>query len=120
MQKRYGVPPPDVVYTPADAITAEFQGYEPWYWSKDLGKKARFAAAVLANKAKLYGEAKAIERWNGRGRAEDADAAYHAGKVNRAMAMLAHPWNKELAALVEQAIPAQPATMSLGQIGGVR
>lgn len=65
-------------------------------------QRALMAAAVLAEKARLYGEDKAIERYNGKGRAiEDvpyfgeqrADANNHARKVAEAEAMLRHPKN---------------------------
>ena len=65
---------------------------------------AKLAAITLAEKAKLYGEDKAIERWNGRGRAiEDvdgslvqADSANHARKVAEMARLLQHPSNAKL------------------------
>lgn len=65
---------------------------------------ARLAAAILAEKARLYGEDKAIERWNGKGSAveEDygalyyADAENHARKVNQMAEMLNSPANAKI------------------------
>lgn len=65
---------------------------------------AKLAAAVLAEKAKLYGEGNAVERWNGKGRATEefygeavqADSANHARKVAEAARMLKRPGNAQL------------------------
>jgi hypothetical protein len=66
---------------------------------------ASLVPVILAEKARLYGEDKAIERWNGKGRAiEDngyddaqvANAMNHVKKVDEMMRMLNHPANAEL------------------------
>jgi hypothetical protein len=66
---------------------------------------AKMAALVLAEKARLYGEDKAVERWNGKGKAiedtgygsEYADARNHVSKINEMNKMLAHPLNSNIA-----------------------
>ncbi len=77
-------------------------------WSDDPEGAHRAQASlvpiIMAEKARLYGQDKAIERWNGRGRGwEDtgddyvrSDSGYHARKVEEAMRMLKHPANKRL------------------------
>ena len=61
---------------------------------------AKLVHAMVAAKASLYGEDKAIERWNGQGKSDSyarpADAANHARKVQEAERLLAHPKNKEM------------------------
>lgn len=56
--------------------------------------------ALMAAKASLYGEDKAVERWNGQGKSDSytrpADAANHARKVEELDRLLKHPKNKEL------------------------
>lgn len=68
---------------------------------------ARMVPLILAEKARLYGEGKAVERFNGRGRAVEevygdtvqADSANHARKVAEAGRMLKNPANAHIAAL---------------------
>jgi hypothetical protein len=70
----------------------------------DTGTAAKLAALILAEKARLYGEDKAIERWNGKGRAmEDvygdlipANAKNHAAKVAEMERMLMNPKNAQI------------------------
>lgn len=64
---------------------------------------ARLAAAMLSEKARLYGEDKALERWNGVGsgwaygpNTQWADAKNHARKVRTLAQMMEHPANQEL------------------------
>lgn len=63
---------------------------------------AKMAAITLAEKAALYGEDRAVERWNGKGVAKNfkgkvvANANNHAKKVSEMMKMLAHPSNLSL------------------------
>ena len=77
-------------------------------WGDDAHNASRVMASlvpvIMAEKARLYGPDKMIERWNGRGNAwedngEDmqwADSKNHARKVEEAMRMLTHPANKRL------------------------
>lgn len=65
--------------------------------------KAKMMHAMMAAKADLYGEDKAVERWNGKGRwlkaspdTKGADSEGHARKVAEAERLLAHPKNKEM------------------------
>ena len=61
---------------------------------------AKLVHAMVAAKAALYGEDKAIERWNGKGKNNSynrpADAANHAKKVEETARLLEHPKNKEM------------------------
>lgn len=66
---------------------------------------ARLMPVVLAEKAALYGENNAIERWNGKGKAvedngwddeQKADSKYHKGKVEEMIRMLNHPLNADI------------------------
>lgn len=64
---------------------------------------AKVAAAMLAEKAAIYGEDKAIERWNGSGRKVlpksgmvFADAPNHAAKVEALVGLLSAPQNAQL------------------------
>ena len=77
-------------------------GYElPRSNNTTAEQRALMAAAVLSEKARLYGEDKAVERYNGKGRAveEDygysarADSANHARKVQEMARMLQDPLN---------------------------
>lgn len=63
-------------------------------------RNAKLMHAMMAAKAQIYGEDKAIERWNGRGtaRAGYADAANHARKVAELEVLLQHPKNAEMMA----------------------
>jgi hypothetical protein len=78
-------------------------------------ERARMAAAVLAEKAALYGNDKAIERYNGRGRAYEeesdewgnADASNHVRKVQEMTRMLQHPKNALLRQTYEQMLRGQ-------------
>jgi hypothetical protein len=54
--------------------------------------RAKMAAITLGQKAKLYGDDLAIERWNGIG----PGAKAHVQKVNEMMRMLRHPKNQAL------------------------
>jgi hypothetical protein len=64
---------------------------------------AAFVPLIMAEKARLYGADKMVERWNGRGTAwEDdgeqmvrADAKNHVRKVEEAKRMLENPINRE-------------------------
>lgn len=58
----------------------------------DAYSNARIAAVILAEKARLYGEDKAVERWNGQG----PGAVRHAAKVDTMTQMLSDPRNKAL------------------------
>lgn len=62
---------------------------------------AKLIHALMAVKADIYGEEKATERWNGKGKTDSysrpADAAHHAYKVSEAERLLAHPKNKPMA-----------------------
>lgn len=58
---------------------------------------AKLTHALMAAKASIYGENKAVERWNGQGTSlHGADSANHARKVGEAERLLSHPKNKEL------------------------
>jgi hypothetical protein len=57
---------------------------------------AKLSHALMAVKAGIYGEDKAIERWNGQGKIYGADASNHARKVAEAERLLSHPKNKEM------------------------
>ena len=59
---------------------------------------AKMAAIALAHKARLYGQDKAIERWNGQG----SGARNHASKVQEMARMLNHPKNALLRQAYEQ------------------
>lgn len=61
--------------------------------------QAKLAHALMAAKASIYGEDKAVERWNGQGVASGghANAANHARKVGEMEQLLAHPKNKPMA-----------------------
>lgn len=56
---------------------------------------AKLMHAMMAAKASIYGEEKAIERWNGQGTAKGgmADATNHARKVAELERLLQHPKN---------------------------
>jgi len=62
---------------------------------------AKVAAAMLAEKAAIYGQDKAVERWNGNGRTISkngqvfADSQNHARKVKLMAEMLKHPANAQ-------------------------
>lgn len=79
--------------------------------SRQVDISARLSAAILAEKARLYGEDKAIERWNGKGRAVErydnraiqADAGKHARKVQTMAEMLSNPANAEIMAAYKAA-----------------
>jgi hypothetical protein len=79
-------------------------------------ERARMAAAVLAEKAALYGNDKAVERYNGKGRAVEeyygevaqADAPNHVRKVQEMQKMLNHPKNTLLRQAYEQMLKGQP------------
>lgn len=62
---------------------------------------AKLVHALMAAKAGIYGEDKAVERWNGIGKSDSysrpADAAHHAYKVAEVERLLAHPKNKPMA-----------------------
>jgi hypothetical protein len=62
---------------------------------------AKLVHALTAAKASLYGEDKAIERWNGQGKsasyARPADAENHARKVAELERLMSHPKNKPMA-----------------------
>lgn len=61
---------------------------------------AKLAHALMAAKANIYGEDKAVERWNGIGKSDSynrpADAANHARKVAEVERLLADPKNKQM------------------------
>lgn len=63
-------------------------------------RDSKLMHAMMAAKAKIYGENKAIERWNGVGKSQFgfADAANHARKVAALEALLQHPKNAEMMA----------------------
>jgi hypothetical protein len=62
---------------------------------------AKLVHALMAVKADVYGEDKALERWNGKGKSDSynrpADAAHHAYKVDEVNRLLSHPKNKQMA-----------------------
>lgn len=64
-------------------------------WEREI-HQAKLMHAVMAAKAKEYGEDLAIERWNGQGKTYLADAENHARKVGELEEMLQHPANKQL------------------------
>lgn len=66
----------------------------PGYFPLDRSPEAmaRMAAIGLAERAKLYGQDKAIERWNGQG----PGARNHVKKVDEMLKMLSHPKNARL------------------------
>ena len=64
---------------------------------------AKMAAIALAHKAKLYGQDKAIERWNGQG----PGARNHVRKVEEMARMLNHPKNALLRQAYEQMLKGQ-------------
>jgi len=61
---------------------------------------AKLVHALMAAKANIYGEDKAVERWNGIGKSDSysrpADATNHARKVAEVERLLAHPKNKQM------------------------
>lgn len=70
---------------------APLPGYYP-NRAADANSNAKLAAVMLAKKAQLYGEDKAIERWNGQG----PRAQRHAQRVEMMQQMLQHPSNRAL------------------------
>jgi hypothetical protein len=65
--------------------------------------RARIAAAVLADKARMFGDQNAIARWNGNGRVVNsstgkviADSNNHAAKVEALLGLLSDPRNAKL------------------------
>jgi hypothetical protein len=62
---------------------------------------AKLVHALMAAKAGIYGEDKAVERWNGAGKSDSysrpADSAHHARKVAEVERLLSHPKNKPMA-----------------------
>jgi hypothetical protein len=61
---------------------------------------AKLVHALMAAKAGIYGEDKAVERWNGQGKVDSynrpADSANHARKVAEVERLLSHPKNKQM------------------------
>lgn len=94
---------PEVLKKYADMSRDTVGGYQ-LFPHAGLDASAKLATALLAEKAHLYGEDKAIERWNGKGRATEeyygdyvqADAKNHARKVQMMVEMLKHPANREI------------------------
>lgn len=93
---------PDLLKKWANVQRDTVGGYRLLHPSQDMS--ARMAAIVLAEKAHLYGEDNAIERWNGKGKAvEDyygesvkADSKNHVRKVDEMIRMLNHPKNASM------------------------
>lgn len=79
---------PDITYN-------DRHGYVPANLRSDMvdpSVSARMAAIMLSHKASLYGEDKAVERWNGQGQM----ALNHARKVGVLSQMLNHPSNNAI------------------------
>lgn len=113
----------------ADIVRYGKDGYQinPQIVDKDrqVEINARLAAAILAEKARLYGEDNAIERWNGKGSAIEryagltvpANAKNHAAKVAEVERMLAHPANATILEAYQQMLADKPVMPPRGLIG---
>lgn len=89
-----------------------FKAKDYGYWvpsnmplERDADIHAKLVPVVLAEKARLYGDNNAIERWNGKGKAledngygdeQKADSKYHKRKIEEMIKMLKHPKNQEI------------------------
>jgi hypothetical protein len=78
------------VYKVDNGYTLNPDDYEDPSHSEEAA--AKMAAIALAYKARLYGNDKAIERWNGQG----AGARNHARKVQEMIQMLNNPKNAQI------------------------